>query len=412
MKNWFIKNNNNLFKNLSSNKYISIYENNNFNNYNYLLLLTRKRKRSYEKNYNIYEDDSIRESNSKQGNIVEKNLRNLFMYKFNLKELLNDSYFNFKFYYFLSLYKNNDIIKLFNRNDKLIQIKKDLKFLTKTNRFKKKNKILEPINNIFKDGNDQYQIKVEKIEFDMIATNENEIIFSKELSKSKNKEEIKYYKNMNILFPEGNDNFKIPKNSIILCETKINDGKKEFKNQFLRNIKFLNETYHGKKKIIYIMFINSLFIPNKKLLLKTLKEIDEKKIDVYIISINNLILFDIDLKKKENYQYYFDIINLKEIINEKINELNDKINFLINKIEENQKKENNEKKINEKVNENLMKNNEKIKNKLNDKISFLKNKENQKKENQPKKKILRNSRLMKWKRIKLILNQAKLKKNK
>ena len=426
MKNWFIKNNNNLFKNLSSNKYISIYENNNFNNYNYLLLLTRKRKRSYEKNYNIYEDDSIRESNSKQGNIVEKNLRNLFMYKFNLKELLNDSYFNFKFYYFLSLYKNNDIIKLFNRNDKLIQIKKDLKFLTKTNRFKKKNKILEPINNIFKDGNDQYQIKVEKIEFDMIATNENEIIFSKELSKSKNKEEIKYYKNMNILFPEGKDNFKIPKNSIILCETKINDGKKEFKNQFLKNIKILNKTYHGKKKIIYIMFINSLFIPNKKLLLKTLKEIDEKKIDVYIISINNLILFDIDLKKKENYQYYFDIINLKEIIkennekinekinenNEKINELNDKINFLINKIEENQKKENNEKKINEKVNENLMKNNEKIKNKLNDKISFLKNKENQKKENQPKKKILRNSRLMKWKRIKLILNQTKLKKNK
>ena len=425
MKNWFIKNNNNLFKNLSSNKYISIYENNNFNNYNYLLLLTRKRKRSYEKNYNIYEDDSIRESNSKQGNIVEKNLRNLFMYKFNLKELLNDSYFNFKFYYFLSLYKNNDIIKLFNRNDKLIQIKKDLKFLTKTNQFKKKNKILEPINNIFKEGNDQYQVKVEKIEFDMIATNENEIIFSKELSKSKNKEEIKYYKNMNILFPE-NDNFKIPKNSIILCETKINDGKKEFKNQFLRNIKFLNETYHGKKKIIYIKFINSLFIPNKKLLLKTLKEIDEKKIDVYIISINNLILFDIDLKKKENYQYYFDIINLKEIIkennekinekinenNEKINELNDKINFLINKIEENQKKENNEKKINEKVNENLMKNNEKIKNKLNDKISFLKNKENQKKENQPKKKILRNSRLMKWKRIKLILNQTKLKKNK
>ena len=296
MKNWFIKNNNNLFKNLSSNKYISIYENNNFNNYNYLLLLTRKRKRSYEKNYNIYEDDSIRESNSKQGNIVEKNLRNLFMYKFNLKELLNDSYFNFKFYYFLSLYKNNDIIKLFNRNDKLIQIKKDLKFLTKTNQFKKKNKILEPINNIFKDGNDQYQVKVEKIEFDMIATNENEIIFSKELSKSKNNEEIKYYKNMNILFPEGNDNFKIPKNSIILCETKINDGKKEFKNQFLRNIKFLNETYHGKNKIIYIMFINSLFIPNKKLLLKTLKEIDEKKIDVYIISINNLIL---DLKKKK-----------------------------------------------------------------------------------------------------------------
>ena len=59
-----------------------------------------------------------------------------------------------------------------------------------------------------------------------------------------------------------------------------------------------------------------------------------------------------------------------------------------------------------------MKNNEKIKNKLNDKISFLKNKENQKKENQPKKKILRNSRLMKWKRIKLILNQTKLKKNK
>ena len=308
MKNWFIKNNNNLFKNLSSNKYISIYENNKFNNYNYLLMLTRKRNRSYKKNYNIHEDDSIRDSNSRQDNIVEKNLRNLFMYKFNLKELLNDSYFNFKFYYFLSLYKNNDIIKLFNRNDKLIQIKKDLKFLTKTNQFKKKNKILEPINNIFKDGNDQYQVKVEKIEFDMIATNENEIIFSKELSKSKNKEEIKYYKNMNILFPE-NDNFKIPKNSIILCETKINDGKKEFKNQFLRNIKILNKTYHGKKKIIYIMFINSLFIPNKKLLLKTLKEIDEKKIDVYIISINNLILFDIDLKKKENYQYYFDIIN-------------------------------------------------------------------------------------------------------
>ena len=164
-------------------------------------MLTRKRKRSYEKNYNIYEDDSIRESNSKQGNIVEKNLRNLFMYKFNLKELLNDSYFNIKFYYFLSLYKNNDIIKLFNRNDKCVQIKKDLKFLTKTNQFKKKNKIQESINNIFKDGNDQYQIKVEKIEFDMIATNENEIIFSKELSKSKNKEEIKYYKNMNILFP-------------------------------------------------------------------------------------------------------------------------------------------------------------------------------------------------------------------
>lgn len=59
-----------------------------------------------------------------------------------------------------------------------------------------------------------------------------------------------------------------------------------------------------------------------------------------------------------------------------------------------------------------MKNNEKIKNKLNDKNFFLKNKENQKKENQPKKKILRNSRLMKWKRIKLILNQTKLKKNK
>ena len=421
MKNWFIKNNNNLFKNLSSNKYISIYENNKFNNYNYLLMLTRKRNRSYKKNYNIHEDDSIRDSNSRQGNIVEKNLRNLFMYKFNLKELSNNSYFSFKFYYFLSLYKNNKAIKIFSRNDESVQINKDLKFLTFTNQFKKKNKILEPINNIFKDGNDQYQVKVEKIEFDMIATNDKEIIFSKELSKSKNKEEIKYYKNMNILFPEGNDNFKIPKNSIILCETKINDGKKEFKNQFLRNIKILNDTYHDKKKIIYIMFINSLFIPNKKLLLKTLKEIDEKKIDVYIISINNLILFDIDLKKKENYQYYFEIINLKEIIkennekiNEKINELNDKINFLINKIEENQKKENNEKKINEKVNENLMKNNEKIKNKLNDKISFLKNKnrENQKKENQPKKKILRNSRLMKWKRIKLILNQAKLKKNK
>ena len=149
MNNWFIKNNNNLFKNLSSNKYISIYENNNFNNYNYLLLLTRKRKRSYEKNYNIYEDDSIRESNSKQGNIVEKNLRNLFMYKFNLKELLYDSYFNFKFYYFLSLYKNNDIIKLFNRNDESVQINKDLKFLIKTNQFKKKNKIHEPLNNIF-----------------------------------------------------------------------------------------------------------------------------------------------------------------------------------------------------------------------------------------------------------------------
>ena len=85
MKNWFIKNNNNLFKNLSSNKYISIYENNKFNNYNYLLMLTRKRNRSYKKNYNINEDDSIRDSNSRQGNIVEKNLRNLFMYKFNLK---------------------------------------------------------------------------------------------------------------------------------------------------------------------------------------------------------------------------------------------------------------------------------------------------------------------------------------
>ena len=250
----------------------------------------------------------------------------------------------------------------------------------------------------------------------MIASNDKEIIFSKELSKAENKEENKYYNNMNILFPEG-DNFKIPKNSIILCETKINDGKKEFKKQFLRNIKILNETYHGQKKIIYILFINSIFIPSKKLLLKTLKKFEEKKIDVYIISINNLNLFDIDLNKKQNYQYYFDIIKLKEIIkenNEKINELNDKINFLINKIEENQKKENNEKKINEKYNENLMKNNEKIKNKLNDKIRFLKNKnrEIQKKEYQPKKKILRNSKLMKWRRIKLILKQAKLKKNK
>ena len=122
MNNWFIKNNNNLFKNLSSNKYISIYENNKFNNYNYLLMLTRKRNRSYKKYYNIHEDDSIRDSNSRQINIVEKNLRNLFMYKFNLKELLYDSYFNFKFYYFLSLYKNNDIIKLFNRNDESVQI--------------------------------------------------------------------------------------------------------------------------------------------------------------------------------------------------------------------------------------------------------------------------------------------------
>jgi len=407
MNNWFIKNNNNLFKNLSSNKYISIYENNKFNNYNYLLMLTRKRNRSYKKNYNIHEDDSIRESNSRQGNIIEKNLRNLFMYKFNLKELLNDSYFNFKFYYFLSLYKNNDIIKLFNRNDESVQINKDLKFLIKTNQFKKKNKIHEPLNNIFKDGNDQYQVKVEKIEFDMIASNDKEIIFSKELSKAENKEENKYYNNMNILFPEG-DNFKIPKNSIILCETKINDGKKEFKKQFLRNIKILNETYHGQKKIIYILFINSIFIPSKKLLLETLKKIEEKKIDVYIISINNLNLFDIDLNKKQNYQYYFDIINLREIINE----LNDKINFLINKNEENKKKENEEKKINEKINENLKKNNEKIKNKLNDKIRFFKkkNRENQKKENQQKKKVLRNSKLMKWRRIKLILKQAKIKK--
>ena len=171
------------------------------------------------------------------------------MYKFNLKELLYDLYFNFKFYYFLPVYKNNDIIKLFNRNDECVQINKDLQFLTKENGFKKK--IHEPINNIFKDGNVQYQIKVEKIEFDMVSTNDNEIIFSKEL---KNEEVNKYYKKMNFLFPEGkeNDNFKIPKNSIILCETKINNGKKEFKNQFLRNIKILNETYHGKKKKLFI----------------------------------------------------------------------------------------------------------------------------------------------------------------
>jgi len=244
MKNWSRKNNNNnLIKNLSSKKFITIYDNNNFNNYNYLLMLTKKRKRSYKKNYNIYENDSLRDSHTREGNIVEKNLRKLFLYKFNLKQFSNE-FFNYKFYYFLSLYKNNDInpLILFNRNDKLVEITEDLKFLTKKNLLIKKNKSYKPNNNIFNDGSNKYEVKVEKIEFDMIATNKKKIFFNKNLNEQKNNKENKDYKNMNILFPDEKDTFEIPKKSILLGETKINNGKKEFKEQFLRNIKILNQT--------------------------------------------------------------------------------------------------------------------------------------------------------------------------
>ena len=236
MINWSRKNNNNnLIKNLSAKKFITIYDNNNFNNYNYLLLLTKKRKRSYKNKYNINENDSLRDSLTSEDNIVEKNLRKLFLYKFNLNQFSNE-FFNYKFYYFLSLYKNNDInpLILFNRNDKLVEITEDLKFLTKKNLLIKKNKSYKPNNNIFYDGSNKYEVKVEKIEFDMIATNK------KKINEVKNNKENKDYKNMNILFPDEKDTFEIPKNSILLGENKINNGKNEFKEQFLRNIKILN----------------------------------------------------------------------------------------------------------------------------------------------------------------------------
>ena len=136
----------------------------------------------------------------------------------------------------MSLYKNNDInpLILFNRNDKLVEITEDLKFLTKKNLLIKKNKRYKPNNNIFYDGSNKYEVKVEKIEFDMIATNK------KKINEVKNNKENKDYKNMNILFPDEKDTFEIPKNSILLGENKINNGKNEFKEQFLRNIKILN----------------------------------------------------------------------------------------------------------------------------------------------------------------------------
>ena len=62
------------------------------------------------------------------------------------------------------------------------------------------------------------------------------------------------------------------------------------------------------------MFINSLRVPYKKLLLKTIKEIDKNKIDKYIIIIYNFNLFDIDLTIKDNYNYYFNFINIKKKI--------------------------------------------------------------------------------------------------
>ena len=76
----------------------------------------------------------------------------------------------------------------------------------------------------------------------MIATNKKKIFFNKNLNEQKNNKENKNYKNMNILFPDEKDTFEIPKKSILLGETKINNGKKEFKEQFLRNIKILNQT--------------------------------------------------------------------------------------------------------------------------------------------------------------------------
>ena len=60
------------------------------------------------------------------------------------------------------------------------------------------------------------------------------------------------------------------------------------------------------------MFINSLRVPYKKLLLKTIKEIDKNKIDKYIIIIYNFNLFDIDLTIKDNYNYYLNFINNKK----------------------------------------------------------------------------------------------------
>ena len=108
-------------------------------------MLSKKRNRFYtnKNSYNKDEIDSLRDSNSHNGNIVEENLRNLLMYKFKIKEFC-DSYFNYKFYYYLSIYKNeeNDPIIIFNREDDEVVINKNLKNYPKQNEFLNGEKIL------------------------------------------------------------------------------------------------------------------------------------------------------------------------------------------------------------------------------------------------------------------------------
>ena len=372
MKNWSIKNNNYLIKNLSSHNHICIYDGENINYYNYLQMLSKKRYRGYanKKSYNKDEIDSLRDSNSHNGNIVEENLRNLLMYKFKIKEFC-DSYFNYKFYYYLSIYKNeeNDPIIIFNREDDEVTINKNLKYYPKKNEFLKGDKILKPKNNIFKDSEDnsKYEIKVEKIEFDLIGKNKNDIIFKNETKNIKNIKEKKNYKKMKILFPEDKKKYEIEKKSIIISEIKINDGEKKFKNQFLRNLNIINETFKNKdKKIYYLLFINSEVFSNKILLNEKLSKIN-KNINVFVISILNLKLFGFNLKKKENYKNYYKLIDL----NEKYEILNNNFNKLSQKMKKNNKKINEKiDKVNEKIDKVKEKIDKKI-DKVNEKIEML-----------------------------------------
>jgi hypothetical protein len=114
---------------------------------------------------------------------------------------------------------------------------------------------------------------------------------------------------MKILFPEDKKKYEIEKKSIIISEIKINDGEKKFKNQFLRNLNIINETFKNKdKKIYYLLFINSEVFSNNILLNETLSKV-KKNINVFVISILNLKLFGFNLKKKENYKNYYKLID-------------------------------------------------------------------------------------------------------
>jgi hypothetical protein len=191
-------------------------------------------------------------------------------------------------------------------------------------------------------------VKVEKIEFDLIGKNKNDIIFKNETKNIKNIKEKKNYKKMKILFPEEKKEYEIEKKSIIISEIKINDGEKKFKNQFLRNLNIINETFkNNDQKIYYLLFINSEVFSKKILLNETLSKI-KKNINVFVISISNLKLFGFNLKKKENFKNYYKLKDLNEkyeILNNNFNNLskkmkknNEKIELLINLLKKKEEK--------------------------------------------------------------------------